>query len=73
MVVVTFEKVSVRTIVFTTYGVTVTVVVMVAAIGAIAGAFAGTRIVSPAKITHMITMTLITSCLFKSVLSRCWV
>ena len=72
MVVVTFEKVSVNTMVFTTYGVTVTVVVMTAAIGAIAGAFAGTRIASPARITHVITRALITSCLFKSVLSGCW-
>ena len=73
MVVVMFEKVKVKTKVFTWYGVTVTVVVTIAAIGFNAGALAGTRIASPAKITQVITRILTTSCLFKSVPSRCWV
>jgi hypothetical protein len=73
MVVVTFEKVNVKTKVFTTYGVTLTVVVMVASIGVTAGALAGRRIASPARITQVMTKTLIAACLFKSVLSRCWV
>jgi len=68
-----FEKVRVKTTVFTWYGVTVTVVVMVAAIGFNAGALAGTRIARPASTTQVITRTLTTSCLFKSVPSRCWV
>jgi hypothetical protein len=71
MVVVMFEKVSVKARVFTWYGVTVTVVVTIATIGFSAGAFAGTRTTSPARITQVITRALITSCLFKSVLSRC--
>ena len=48
-------------------------VVTVSAIGLTAGAFAGTRTPSAARVTQMITMALITSCLFKTVLSRCWV
>jgi hypothetical protein len=74
VVVVTFEKVSVRTTVLTWFGMRpLRVVVTVTSIGLTAGAFTGTRTASPARITHVITMTLITSCLFKSVLSRCWV
>jgi hypothetical protein len=73
MVVVMFEKTKVKTKVFTTYGVTDTVVITVAAIGFSAGALAGTRIARPASTTQVITMTLTTSCLFKSVPSRCWV
>jgi len=49
------------------------VMVTVTAIGLTAGAFAGMRTASAARVTQTITRTLITSCLFKSVLSRCWV
>ena len=73
IVVVMFEKVNVRITVLYTFAVTKTVVIMVTAIGFTAGAFTGTRIANPARITHTITRALITSCLFKSVLSRCWV
>jgi len=74
VVVVTFEKTSVRTTVLTWFGMRpLTVVMTVTSIGLTAGAFAGTRTTSPARITQVITKTLITSCLFKSVLSRCWV
>jgi len=44
-------------------------VVTITSIGPSAGAFAGTRTTSPARITHVMTMALIASCLFKSVLS----
>ena len=50
----------------------VTVVVTGSCIGFTAGAFAGKRIPSAAMVTQAITRTLITSCLFKSVPSRCW-
>ena len=56
------------------YGIRVDVqVVTVMSIGLTAGALAGVRVTSPARITQVMTTTLITSCLFKSVLSRCWV
>jgi hypothetical protein len=51
----------------------VTVVVTIPCIGFIAGAFAGRRIPSAARVTQTITRALIASCLFKSVPSRCWV
>jgi len=48
-------------------------VVTVMFIGFTAGAFAGTRTPSTARVTQTITRSLIRSCLFKSVPSRCWV
>jgi hypothetical protein len=52
--------------------VVVTVVVTGPCIGFIAGAIAGTRIPSAARVTQTMTRALIASCLFKSVPSRCW-
>jgi len=74
VVVVTFEKTSVRTTVLTWFGMRpVTVVMTVTSIGLTAGAFVGMRTASAARVTQMITMALITSCLFKCVLPRRWV
>ena len=42
-------------------------------IGFTAGAFAGIRIPSAARVTQTIIRALTTSCLFKSLPSRCWV
>jgi len=73
--VVMFEKMNVRTtcaVVVPEEYVVVTVVVTGPCIGVIAGAMAGTRIPSAARVTQTITMALIASCLFKSVPSRCW-
>jgi len=73
--VVMFEKMNVRTTcteVVPVTDVVVTVVVTTPCIGFIAGAIAGTRIPSAARVTQRITRALIASCLFKSVPSRCW-
>ena len=50
----------------------VVVVVVVASAGPIAGAFKGTR-TSATMIVQAITKILTASCLFKTVLSNCWV
>jgi len=75
IVVVTFEKVNVSVkFCGPNVGKVLTYqVVTVTSIGLTAGAFAGTRTPSAARVTQTITMALIASCLFKSVLSRCWV
>ena len=74
VVVVTFEKTSVRTTVLTWFGMRpVTVVMTVTAIGLTAGALAGMRTASAARVTQTITRTLTKSCLLKSVPSTCWV
>jgi hypothetical protein len=74
VVVVTFEKTKVRTTVLTWFGMRpVTVVMTVTAIGLTAGAFAGMRTASAARVTQTITRTLTKSCLLKSVPSTCWV
>lgn len=76
--VIMFEKMNVKV----TYteamvpnsDVVVTVVTMVVTgpcIGVIAGAIAGTRVPSAARVTQTTTRTLIASCLLKSVPSRC--
>ena len=52
---------------YPTFLLVVTVVVTTPCIGFIAGAIAGTRIPSAARVTQMITRALIASCLFKSV------
>ncbi|MGA2239146.1 MAG: hypothetical protein ABSG74_08035 [Candidatus Bathyarchaeia archaeon] len=77
--VVMFEKMNVKVaytevvIPVTDVVVTVTTVVVTGpCIGFSAGAFPGTRIPSAARVTQTITRALITSCLFKSVPSRCW-
>jgi len=73
--VVMFEKMNVKTtcaVVVPEEYVVVTVVVTGPCIGFIAGAIAGTRIPSAARVTQTITRALIASCLFKSVPSRCW-
>jgi hypothetical protein len=78
--VVMFEKMNVKMtcteVVVPVTDVVVTVVTVVVTgpcIGVIAGAIAGTRIPSAARVTQTITRTLIASCLLKSVPSRCWV
>jgi len=75
MLVVMFEKMNVKTtcvVVVPEEYVVTTVVVTGPCIGVIAGAIAGTRIPSAARVTQTITRALIASCLFKSVPSRCW-
>jgi len=52
---------------YPTFVVVVTVVVTTPPIGFSAGAFAGRRIPSAARVTQTITRALIASCLFKSV------
>ena len=73
ILVVTFEKVSVKVKLYEPNPAKVVVyqVVTVTPIGLTAGAFAGTRIPSAARVTQATTRTLITSCLLKSVPSRC--
>ena len=51
----------------------VAVVVVVACAGPSAGTFLGTRTASATRIMQAITRILIASCLFKTILSRCWV
>ncbi len=70
-VVVTFVNVNMNVNVVGCKGVRLTMVVTVAAIGLIAGAPAGTRTTSATRVTQAITRTLITSCLFNIVPSRC--
>jgi hypothetical protein len=53
--------------------VAVVVVVVVACAGPIAGAVTGTIIKSATMIVQAIAKFLTTSCLFKSIPSRCWV
>jgi hypothetical protein len=60
-------------VVVVAYVVDVAVVVVVACAGSTAGTFAGTRTTSATRIMQTITKILIASCLFKSILSRCWV
>ena len=79
MLVVILEKMNVKTtcteVVVPVTDVVVTVVTVVVTgpcIGVIAGAIAGTRIPSAARVTQTMTRALIASCLFKSVPSRCW-
>ena len=69
--VVMFVKVNTKVRLYPpAYGIMVEVqVVTIMFIGPTAGAFAGTRTTSPARITHVMMMALIASCLFKSVLS----
>jgi hypothetical protein len=50
----------------------VVVVVVVASAGPIAGAFTGTSNTSATMTVQAIAKVLTTSCLFKSILSRCW-
>ena len=50
----------------------VVVVVVVASAGPIAGAFIGTR-TSATMIVQAMAKILIASCLFKTILSKCWV
>jgi hypothetical protein len=71
--VVMFAKVNVKVKLYPpAHGMRVVLqVVTITSIGLTAGAFAGTRTPSAAKVTQTITRTLITSCLFKSVPSRC--
>ena len=72
--------VPVETVVVATYVVEVavvklvdvTVVVVVACAGPTAGTFVGTRTTSATRIMQAITRILMVSCLFKSILSRCW-
>jgi hypothetical protein len=52
--------------------VAVVVVIVVACAGPIAGAFIGTR-TSATMIVQAMTKILIAPCLFKTVLSKCWV
>jgi hypothetical protein len=52
--------------------VAVVVVVVVASAGPIAGAFIGTR-TSATMIVQAMAKILIASCLFKTILSKCWV
>jgi len=75
IVVVTFEKVNVKVKLYepNVGKVVVYQVVEVTCIGFTAGAFIGTRAASATSIMQAITTTLIPSCLFKSILSRCWV
>jgi hypothetical protein len=66
------------TVVVVAYVVSVAVMVVVViavlvSAGPIAGALTGTIITSAAKIMQAITRILIASCLFKTILSRCWV
>jgi hypothetical protein len=70
-----FEKVNVKTYVCGPSGTTVVVpvAVTVACISSTAGASMGTRTARATNVTQVITRTLVTSCLFKCVLSRCWV
>jgi hypothetical protein len=55
------------------YVVDVAVVVVVTCAGPTAGTFLGTRTTSATRIMHPVTRILIASCLFKTILSRCWV
>ena len=75
MVVVTFARTNVKVKFCTPIGVMKVVlqVVTITSIGLIAGTFIGTRTASAASIVQAITRILIVSCLFKSILSRCWV
>ena len=72
--VVMFEKVNVKVKLPSAPPKTVVdQVVTVTSIGFVAGAFAGTRTTSAARVMHTITSALITFRLFKSVPYRCWV
>jgi hypothetical protein len=75
ILVVMFEKVNVKVKFCEPYMFMVVVyqVVKITCIGFTAGVFAGTRTVSATSIMQAITTTLIPSCLFKSILSRCCV
>jgi hypothetical protein len=60
-------------VVVVAYVVDVAVVVVVACAGPTAGTFLGTRTTSATRIMQTITRILIASCLFKTILSKCWV
>jgi len=62
-------------VVVVAYVVDVAVIVDVAVVVVVAcaGAFLGTRTASATRIMQAITRNLIASCLFKTILSRCWV
>jgi hypothetical protein len=62
-----FEKVKTKVYVVGCNHIVAVTVVTVTAIGFSAGTFVGVRAASPTRITHMMTMALTTSCLFKSV------